>query len=173
MSSKSNSKVEILPTVAGFRVTIYETEHRIKPVLSEHFPVFIGGESYSRNVDDAYRNAVNWSKRQVELIKLRKIVKTPAGYIFELAASDKELKIFESAGFAVYDSMSEFIKFEREFIENELCLDSLKDDVTTFYVCDNRKGWRCDRGILNRFENPLKITDPEMFLFFFLLNFNL
>tara|TARA_R100000951_G_scaffold23278_1_gene19441 strand:- start:1542 stop:2063 length:522 start_codon:yes stop_codon:yes gene_type:complete len=173
MSSKIDSKIEILPTLTGFRVNIYETEHRVKCVTSEHFPVFIGGESYCKNVDQAYRNAVNWANVKIKSINARKIVLTPRGYYFELIPTVKELRIFDKAGFRVYDSIADFIKFEREYIENVLGLDSKKDDISPLYICDNREGWRCDRGILYRFDNPCKITDPEMLLFFFLLNFEL
>ncbi len=173
MSSKIDLRIKIEATLTGFRATIYESEKRINEMASEHFPVFIGGESYIHNVDVAYRNAVNWANGKVSSVKARKIVLTPKSYVFELIPTVKELRIFEKAGFRVYDSMDDFIKFERELIEYDLGLDSEEDEITAFYICDNREGWRCDRGILYRFDNPCKITDPEMLLFFFLLNFGL
>lgn len=173
MSSKIDSRIEIKATLTGFRATIYESEKRIKAISGEHFPVFIGGDSYIKNVDIAYQNAVNWANEKVISVEARKIVLTPKGYVFELIPSVKELRIFEKAGFRVYDSIDDFKKFEREFIEDVLCLDSEEDEITSFYICDNRKGWRCDRGIFYRFDNTCKITDPEMLLFFFLLHFEL
>ena len=173
MSSKIDLRIKIEATLTGFRATVYESEKRINEVSSEHFPVFIGGESYIQNVDEAYKNAVNWANQKVSSVKSRKIVLTPKDYLFELIPTVKELRIFEKAGFRVYDSIDDFKKFSPEFIEDVLCLDSEKDEITSFYICDNRKGWRCDRGILYRFDNPCKITDPEMMLFFFLLNFEL
>tara|TARA_R100000951_G_C2641718_1_gene181170 strand:+ start:69 stop:590 length:522 start_codon:yes stop_codon:yes gene_type:complete len=173
MKSKIDSRIKIEATLTGFRATIYESEKRISEVSSEHFPVFIGGDSYIENVDIAYGNAVNWANERTKSIKARKIVLTPKNYVFELIPSVKELRIFEKAGFRVYDSIDDFKKFEREFIKDVLGLDSEEDEITSFYICDNREGWRCDRGILYCFDNPCKTTDLEMLLFFFLLTFEL
>ena len=102
------------------------------------------------------------------------IIKTPRGYLFEMNCSNKEQLIFEESDFVIHESMSDFIKYEREFLDAGFpAFDPIRDEITAYYICDDRTGWRCDRGILNRFENPFKITDPEMQVFFFLLNFEM